>query len=514
MLVKRTAGKLVGILTLVAASSFLAACASDEYDVLPERSATPAPQQRSSGDDGKVHTWLNLPTGVKEYSLLQIHRSSPKEVALGAPFDSDIVVTNIGNVELDDVVVTDYSPTGYKFISSVPAATAAGNKLSWNLGVLKPGESKTIKVNGSAGEIGSIRSCLEATYDPRACLAVNVTQPKLGLTATAPAEVLQCDVIPVTYTVTNAGSGPAKNVVLEAPLASGVTTDTGASSVKVNVGDLAPGQSKNVSVNLKSAAGGKVDTAPTAVADGNLKAAASTSTVVKKPVLTITKTGPAKLFVGRDVTYEIVVTNTGDGEARDTVLEDILPAGVRVISSTAGSVAGPGSLTWKLGTLKPGQVVKANVEIAPNGIGALENKAIARAYCAGAVTASVKSDVAGIPAILLEVVDLSDPVEVGKNVTYEIIATNQGSATGTNIKIVATLEDSMKFVSAGGATAATSDGKTITFAPLPTLAAKAEAKWTVSVTAVKEGDVRFTTVMTSDQLGRPVQETEATNFYK
>lgn len=509
MFLKRT-GKLIGILTLAGAAFFLPACASDEYDVLPQRTAAPA----KSNDDGKVHTWLHLPTGVKEHSLLQIHRMSPKEVALGQNFESEIIATNIGNVDLEDVVINDFSPAGFKFVSSTPAASASGSKLSWNLGALKPGESKTIKVIGSAGEVGSIRSCLDATYDPRACLAVNVVQPKLGLTASAPAELLQCDPIPVSYVVTNAGSGPAKNVVLNAPLASGVTTDSGANAVNVNVGDLAPGQSKTVNVVLKSAAGGKVDTAPTAVADGNLKASASTSTLVKKPVLTITKTGPAKLFVGRNVSYEIVVTNTGDGEARDTVLEDILPSGVKVVSATAGSIAGPGALTWKLGTLKPGQVVKANVEISPNGIGALENKAIARAYCAGAVTATVKSDVAGIPAILLEVVDLTDPVEVGKNVTYEIIATNQGSAVGTNIKIVATLEDSMKFVAAGGATAATSDGKTITFAALPSLAAKAEAKWTVTVTAAKDGDVRFKTTMTSDQLTRPVEETEATNFYK
>jgi len=512
MLVKRT-GTLLA-LALTATSAFLGACATDEYDKLPQRSAAPAPAAAPS-NDGRVWANMLLPTGVKEGSVLSIRRSSPREVALGQTYDSEITVTNTSSdLNLENVVLTDTTSSNYKYASSVPAGTTTAGKTAWNLGTLKPGETKTIKVTGSAAEVGSIKSCYEVTYDPIACLAVNVVQPKLSLTATAPAEVLQCDPIAVRYTVTNNGTGPAKNVVVSAPLAKGVTTDTGATSVNANVGDLAPGQSKTVDVILKASEAGKVDTAPGAAADGGLKAAATTATTVRKPVLKIEKTGPAKSFLGRTVSYEITLTNTGDGEARDTVLEDVLPAGAKVVSATAGSIAGPGTLSWKLGTVKPGAVVKANVVIDSPGIGIIENKAIARAYCAAPVNASVKSDVAGIPAILLEVIDLTDPIEVGRNVTYEIIATNQGTATGTNIKIVATLEDSQKFVSAGGATAATADGKTVTFAALPSLAPKAQAKWTVSVTALKEGDVRFTTVMTSDQLQREVKETEATNQYK
>jgi hypothetical protein len=95
-----------------------------------------------------------------------------------------------------------------------------------------------------------------------------------------------------------------------------------------------------------------------------------------------------------------------------------------------------------------------------------------------------------------------------------ITATNQGSAPDTNIKIICTLEDSEQYVSSSGATTGIAAGNTITFAPLPSLAPKAQATWRVTVKAVKAGDVRFTTVMTTDQLTRPVQETEATNLYQ
>ena len=48
---------------------------------------------------------------------------------------------------------------------------------------------------------------------------------------------------------------------------------------------------------------------------------------------------------------------------------------------------------------------------------------------------------------------------------------------------------------------------------LPVLQPGARAEWQVVVKAVKAGDVRFKVEMTSDQLSRPVEETEATNLY-
>ena len=74
----------------------------------------------------------------------------------------------------------------------------------------------------------------------------------------------------------------------------------------------------------------------------------------------------------------------------------------------------------------------------------------------------------------------------------------------------------MQYVSSTGPTegSVSADGKTITFAPLPTLAAKAKADWKVIVKALNSGDVRFKVSMIEDCLGRPVEETEATNFYK
>jgi uncharacterized repeat protein (TIGR01451 family) len=118
-----------------------------------------------------------------------------------------------------------------------------------------------------------------------------------------------------------------------------------------------------------------------------------------------------------------------------------------------------------------------------------------------------------IPAILLEVVDLEDPVEVGKAVTYAIKVTNQGTTVGTNIRIVCTLPPCQSFVSGDGATAVQAQGDTVMMAELPTLEPKAAASWRVVVKATQAADARFKAALTSDQIPRAVVHHEATQQY-
>jgi uncharacterized repeat protein (TIGR01451 family) len=122
--------------------------------------------------------------------------------------------------------------------------------------------------------------------------------------------------------------------------------------------------------------------------------------------------------------------------------------------------------------------------------------------------------VAGIPALLLEVVDNPDPVEVGSGTTYTIRVTNQGTANATNVVIQSMLADGEELVQAGGATAASASGAQVQFAPVPVLAPGQVVEFLVEVKAVKAtGDVRFRTMMNADQLTDAVREEESTRLY-
>ena len=219
-------------------------------------------------------------------------------------------------------------------------------------------------------------------------------------------------------------------------------------------------------------------------------------------------------YIGRPIQYSITVTNQGSTEARNVVLTDTPGAGISLTgASDSGQMSG-GRISWNLGNMAPGATRTVTVNATSSAAGQFKNSACATAVGAqacGEATVEVK----GINAILLEVVDDPDPVEKGANTTYTISAYNQGSAVGTNMVIECVLPDQEEFVASGGATTGTASGRTVTFAPLPSLAPKARATWYVTVKALAEGDVRFTTRMkTAEMRGEPVMETESTNIYK
>ena len=150
----------------------------------------------------------------------------------------------------------------------------------------------------------------------------------------------------------------------------------------------------------------------------------------------------------------------------------------------------------------------------PSKAGTLTNSVTVTAHCAESVNALAKTTVTAIPAVLMEVIDEDDPIEIGDRTTYAITVTNQGSADSTNISIVCVLEDNVRYVSSTGPTAGSIDQNTLTFASLASLSPKAKATWRVVVAAVRPGDVRFKATLNTDQLTRSVEETEATHLYE
>jgi uncharacterized repeat protein (TIGR01451 family) len=241
-----------------------------------------------------------------------------------------------------------------------------------------------------------------------------------------------------------------------------------------------------------------------------------TETIVSQPVLVINESCPSEKYIGASLTYDITVTNEGDGVAKETVVEAMVPDGVRFKSATSGgrfTHSSPGRVYWSLGALQPTDSSKVSMTLDFDTPGTFTSKAMTKAYCADTVSTSCQSVVLGIPAILLEVVDVSDPIEIGQSEKYIISVTNQGSATGTNIQVSCMLEDGMEYISSAGPTKASIEGNKISFGVLASLAPKAQAKWHVNVRAAGEGDMRFRVMLGSDQLKRLVEETESTHFY-
>lgn len=453
-------------------------------------------------------------TYPSQYAV-KLEKMTPSDVQLGDAFDYSIKVTNLTDMALEDVVVMERIPNGFNFTSASPEASKEGATLRWTLGSLAPKAKEEIKVTGYATNAGSLTNRATVTYIIPASADVRVLQAVLELVKTAPAEVYLCDPIPVTYVITNTGNGPGKDVTIVESLPEGLLAEDGGRQLSFDVGILEPGQSKKFTAVLRAAKAGTYTSKPTANSSAGYKVESTASTTaVRQPVLSVSKQGPERQYIGRSVTYEITVANMGDGVAKNTTVEDVIPPGVANITASEGGRVSGSKVTWQVGPIAPNHYKKVSVTYTVQAAGDYSSAATATAYCAPKVSAGAQTSVVGIPAILLEVVDVGDPVEVGDQSTYIITATNQGSAPGTNIRVVCEFEDRMTCVSLSGATAGEIQGNVITFAPLTNLAPRTKAIWRVVTRAERAGDVLFRVSVTTDEFARSVEETESTNLYK
>ena len=474
---------------------------------------------RSTSDSDtsmKDQNSMYFPTGRKDSSVIYVKKDVPSVVRIGEVFTYTIMLQNISDIELENVNISELIPAGFTVSDISPVATSHdGARSSWTISGMKPNEIQTIKIVGSASSKQDLPCCTSLKYElPALCVTPQVIEPSLAVDVTAPAEMLVCDRIPVNFKVSNTGDGDISDVKIVSGLPTGVVSEQGTGTVTINAGSLAKEQSKEFTVYVKADSTGMKTFEASATAAGDLSASAlNVATRVNQPELSVTAANTnASQYVGRDIGYRFTVTNTGDTLAENTVLQAVIPANTRFNSASDNGRASGRAIRWDIGSLAAGASKDVTAKVTAMDAGEAKADVSATAVCASAASNTTSSLVSGIPALLLEVVDVNDPIEVGDEEVYVITVTNQGSADATNIKISAALEN-MTYISSSGETAGTASGDQVVFGALSQLGPQEKAVWRVNARADKAGDTRFSTKMNSDQLGRDVEETESTFIY-
>lgn len=371
-------------------------------------------------------------------------------------------------------------------------AGSGKNTLNWTLGMLKPGESRTIKVHGLPSAEGQIETCLWATSQPVICRTIEVVKPDLQIVQSvmdsngnARNVFYACETVTLNYVVTNPGSGDLKDVNAMVDLPEGFRL-AGDKASKIEVGTLTGGQSKDFKMNLEPIKTGTFAVSGKAMSD-KLNAESNRASIeIVKPTLEVEVEAPNETYFGREVTYRVTVSNTSDFPALDTVVDFPLDAANRRFTNTGQEIA-ENVQTFTLGTIDGGESESFTVTFDPTAPGTFETKATAKAYCADAVDTNVKTIVSGIPALQIYVVDQQDPVKVGEETYYELQIINEGTAEDLKINLEGVLPDSLTFVSADGDSKITADGQTLKFDSLKTLAPGETVSWNIKVKGKKPG---------------------------
>jgi uncharacterized repeat protein (TIGR01451 family) len=412
------------------------------------------------------------------------------------------------------VTVRDQVPHGTRLISTSPTAETEGSELIWQLGKLSPGEDRTLEMQlmpASEGEIGSVAT---VSYSAQASVKTRCTMPQLAIRMTAPSKVMIGQEQRVKIELHNPGSGDATGVMLFENVPQNVRHPAGP-ALEFEIGTLKAGETRELELVLVAEKAGKTVNVLTARADGNLQVQQQVEFEVIAPALTVDVNGPERRYLERPATYEVSVENPGTAPAHDVQIITKLPKGMRFVrANNLGEYdATTHAVYWSLAELPEGERGTVELVAMPIETGQQTLEVESRAGEGLSDQTQQQIVVDGLAAIMFELRDLEDPIEVGGETGYEVRVVNQGTKEATNVQVAVHLPPGMQLVSAEGETQHRAQQGGILFEPIPQLAPKADTVYRIRVQGTQPGDQRVTVEVNTDDLAQPIRREESTRVF-
>jgi uncharacterized repeat protein (TIGR01451 family) len=446
--------------------------------------------------------------------MLEIQKFAPGEIQVGKPAKFVVRVRNAGDQTAHDVAIQDVVPQGTKLVSTTPDAQNAGGQLLWDLGKLSPGEDRTVEMQlmpTSEGEIGSVAT---VHFSSQASVKTKCTMPQLAIRMTAPAKVMVGQEQRVKIELRNPGSGDATGVMLLNNVPQNVKHAAG-NALEFEIGTLKAGETRELELVLMAEKAGKTVNVLSARADGNLQVQQQVEFEVIAPGLTVDVAGPERRYLERPATYEVRVDNPGTAPAHNVQIVTKLPKGLRFVrANNKGEYdASTHAVYWSLAELPEGEhgvveLVAMPIEAGPQ---TLEVESRAGEGLSDQTQRQIMID--GLAAIMFEVKDLEDPIEVGGETGYEIRVVNQGTKAATNVQVSISLPPGLQLISAEGETQHSEQAGAIAFEPLGQLAPKADTVFRVRAQGTTAGDQRVMVQVNTDDLAQPIRREESTRVF-
>ncbi|MDI6793097.1 MAG: DUF11 domain-containing protein, partial [bacterium] len=431
---------------------------------------------------------LDVTIGIPE-ARVEIHKAATTSVVdAGQPITYLLTITNSGQSDLHNIVVTDTFPSGITYSDSYPAVaattTTTGTVLTWDFSIsgdlpdtLAHGESVQIQVTGvAAGDTfgtfisQATVSALDVTESSVTSIdttSVVIVTPYTGIAiekVTATSVVEAGDSITYLITVSNYGNQDMHNVTLTDTFPTSpsrldyVSSEpAGAESGGVviwTIGDLAKGDQRQIQLTAAGDIGDSgtyINEAGVAGQDetNNWFTDSDTSPVVittPVPAMSIEKVAATSTVeAGDSITYILTATNHGQQTLNPVVVTDTIPNGLELVRSDPTHDTQTGQvIEWNLGSLTPGESRQIQVTVA-TGIedsGTYTNVAKAEGFDENNQPVSSGEEEADVvvvtprAAIDIEKTAGHSEIEAGGKESYLITVINSGNQALSNVVII------------------------------------------------------------------------------
>ena len=438
---------------------------------------------------------------------IRVTARQPNMCLLGDQYVLDLCVEAFQDV--CDVTIHTTLPDGVIFLDSVPEAEVEGNKVTWRLPHMAKCEHRGIRINLRCEREGCLKACFCVTATPVAFCTMVCAKPVLSCHKCGPTEAFPGDMLHYTITVTNKGTCIAREVLLTDIIPVGLEHASGQNSLSFKLGDLAPCQTKTISLCLRAAARGRFCNRAVVTACNANETSCESCVEVLQYSCTVTKEGPKEVKIGQSAEYNIVVKNTGDRPLTDVIVTDDTPNGTAIVSAKNAQISG-NRVVWRLGTLGAGEDAELPISLTTCSPGYYCNKVHVSNAQGKCCMAESCTRWRGSPSINVCVKDLDSPICIGEMTSYNVTVLNQGSELDRNVRLTVRFPEGLTPVSATGPTNAQVSGQNVTFAPLGTLNSRQTVEYRIDARAKKRGDSRVKVEVMSDGLATPLVEEEST----
>ncbi|MEX2286026.1 MAG: hypothetical protein WD648_02985 [Planctomycetaceae bacterium] len=436
------------------------------------------------------------------------------EVNVGQECELGLIVKNSGESAANNIAIDAFFPGSVRLIKAEPQPTESTDHLSWAISTLTPGEEQTIRIRLIPGARGELATSANVRFTGSAAGVFQVEEPILHVEIQGPQEVMAGDLASQTVVLSNPGSGIATNVTVEARIPEGLEHPRG-QRLMMEIGSLAPGESRLVRLPLAAVAGGTQTVTVEAKGDANLSQSLSRDIAVIAPSIKIAVEGPSMRYIGRNADYLLTVTNDGTGASNNVRIVHQLPDGFKFVRADKGGKYDPAhkSIGWFVGRLESGQSAAVHVELAAGEPGRFIQKVAAISEHGARAEAEFPTQVDGTASLVLEIVDLNDPIEVGSETAYEVRVRNEGTAAAKNVGVSCELPSAIELLDANGPAEHLVESGLVVFKSLGQLEAGKTAIYRIHVKGRMAGNLRFRARLVSDSNEEPLIFEELTKFY-
>ncbi|MGO4288185.1 DUF7927 domain-containing protein [Chitinophaga sp. RAB17] len=437
-----------------------------------------------SNNTSSVTTTVGVATGV------QVHKNGPKQAVGGNAITYNIIVTNSGPSDAIGLNITDLVPvqiTGTSWQAAVNGGAAitgpfsgTGNSISTTANIPGgTGNNVTITVTGTLDNdfAGSILNTVDVTGTGIPAVSDSVRtlvtrQTGISIHKDGPATITAGDKVTYVITLANTGPGYARNMAvtdtIDARILQPTWTTQTTNGAAVNSGATGSGRFVAVNADIPPTGNAVVTITVTGTlspdASGTLTNTATVTPpdpidppivtppvitpVEKHPMLAITKSGPTTLHAGETIHYLLQVSNNGISNATNAQITDAVPAFISQVQWNVQSITGTATvISGNTGTGN-NVLVTANMNAASSLLiavqgkvdssfaGTIINRGIVIPAEAGNTpdTSEVQTIVSLRPTVKIT---KSGPtaLQSGENISYTIVATNDGPSIAVNAGI-------------------------------------------------------------------------------